>query len=229
MKKYLPLLLLCGISTANAGLIAEYDFSAASGTSQVATTVNSNFTATSLSLNNSDNTATAFGNHFYMNGWDTTINLNKYYETTISSLASNFFLSDITFSLEEISDLASDWSFRTSSDGFSSDYSSGSFGGGLNAGEVTDFSIDMSSLGVLTSPLTLRWYMTSDNFSETAGFANHECPDEGCGLSDVGQDLVINGNISAVPVPAAVWLLGSGLIGLIGMRKKTSKLPVLSA
>jgi len=29
---------------------------------------------------------------------------------------------------------------------------------------------------------------------------------------------------AAVPAPAAVWLLGSGLIGLIGMRKKSRKL-----
>lgn len=32
----------------------------------------------------------------------------------------------------------------------------------------------------------------------------------------------INFSTSAVPVPAAMWLLGSGLIGLIGMRKKSS-------
>ena len=30
--------------------------------------------------------------------------------------------------------------------------------------------------------------------------------------------------VSAVPAPTAVWLLGSGLIGLIGMKKKPSKL-----
>ena len=35
-------------------------------------------------------------------------------------------------------------------------------------------------------------------------------------------------NTSVVPVPAAVWLFGSGLFGLIGMRKKTSKLFVLA-
>lgn len=29
-------------------------------------------------------------------------------------------------------------------------------------------------------------------------------------------------SVSAVPVPAAVWLFGSGLLGLLGMRKKTS-------
>lgn len=30
-------------------------------------------------------------------------------------------------------------------------------------------------------------------------------------------------NLSAVPLPAAVWLLSSGLIGLIGIKKKSSK------
>ncbi|HIB83546.1 MAG TPA: VPLPA-CTERM sorting domain-containing protein, partial [Chromatiaceae bacterium] len=32
-----------------------------------------------------------------------------------------------------------------------------------------------------------------------------------------------NVNVSDVPVPAAVWLFGSGLIGLVGMaRRKTA-------
>jgi len=34
---------------------------------------------------------------------------------------------------------------------------------------------------------------------------------------------VRSGQVSAVPVPAAVWLLGSGLIGLIGARRKLKK------
>ena len=36
-------------------------------------------------------------------------------------------------------------------------------------------------------------------------------------------------SVSEVPIPAAVWLFGSGLIGLIGMRKKSSKISRLSA
>jgi hypothetical protein len=35
---------------------------------------------------------------------------------------------------------------------------------------------------------------------------------------------VRDGDIGAVPIPAAAWLFGSGLLGLIGVaRKKTAK------
>ncbi len=34
---------------------------------------------------------------------------------------------------------------------------------------------------------------------------------------------------SPVPVPAATWLFGSGLIGLVGMRRKLPKVSILSA
>jgi hypothetical protein len=39
----------------------------------------------------------------------------------------------------------------------------------------------------------------------------------------LGISLVLEGTLTAVPVPAAVWLFGSGLIGLIGIatRKKS--------
>ena len=30
-------------------------------------------------------------------------------------------------------------------------------------------------------------------------------------------------NVSPVPIPGAAWLLGSGLIGLVGIRKKFKK------
>jgi len=35
-------------------------------------------------------------------------------------------------------------------------------------------------------------------------------------------------NVSSVPVPVAIWLFGSGLVGLIGMRKKTVRFSALS-
>jgi hypothetical protein len=35
----------------------------------------------------------------------------------------------------------------------------------------------------------------------------------------------VTGGVSAVPVPAAVWLFGSGLIGLTAMKRTSPKLP----
>jgi len=42
------------------------------------------------------------------------------------------------------------------------------------------------------------------------------------------SELSDNIQVSAVPVPAAVWLFGSGLIGLWGVRKKSSTIPMPS-
>lgn len=44
---------------------------------------------------------------------------------------------------------------------------------------------------------------------------------------DFSYEIIINGSVSTVPAPAAVWLLGSGLIALYGIsqRRKHSLLP----
>ena len=40
------------------------------------------------------------------------------------------------------------------------------------------------------------------------------------GLSSPGADFALAGSLSAVPVPAAVWMFGSGLIGLVGIARR---------
>jgi len=64
--------------------------------------------------------------------------------------------------------------------------------------DTVDFEIDLAGTGLLDgSELALRWEFTCAN--------------------DVIEGAV---DVPAVPVPAAVWLFGSGLIGLIGIARR---------
>jgi large repetitive protein len=47
---------------------------------------------------------------------------------------------------------------------------------------------------------------------------NQGIGDEAWGIDNV----IISDNASSVPIPAAFWLLGSGLVGLVGLRKRTA-------
>ncbi len=40
------------------------------------------------------------------------------------------------------------------------------------------------------------------------------------GLAQSGADFALAGALTAVPVPAAVWLFGSGLLGLVGVARR---------
>src|SRR3546814_10044623 len=73
----------------------------------------------------------------------TTVDPNRYYEATIGA-ASAFTLSTIDFSLENLFG-NSTFVLRSSADGFAADLGAGAF----TEGDVTDFSVDVSSLGIL--------------------------------------------------------------------------------
>lgn len=207
LKVFFAGLVLSVSSLANAGLIVEYDYSPASGTTLNASYTASNYVASGLTLNNAANTANAFGNHFYHNGWDATFNANKYYEATISN-ANLFTFDSLSFALENTSGTSTYW-LRSSLDGFAADLATGNFSGGL----VTNFSSDLSTLGGINAPVSFRWFIAS---TTTAGFANHECPGAGCNFVDVGQDL----QFFAVPEPSTLAIFALGLMGLISRRFK---------
>ena len=46
----------------------------------------------------------------------------------------------------------------------------------------------------------------------------------GCGVDASFDNITITTDVSAVPVPAAVWLFGSGLLGLVGVARRKKAL-----
>jgi hypothetical protein len=233
MKKFCGTL-ICGVmlaasaSITQAAVIAQYDLlqadlTVAPGNGSLApSTVASGFTASNLTVNNAVSTVSQFGNHFYFDGWDTTVNASKYYETTLSS-ATPYTLGALTYSVE-VADADSGsntatFYLRSSLDGYVGNIDVQTVTGGL----VTNNSVDLSGLGLLSGSTTFRWFVTSNSSTNIVGFANHQCDpgslfDAGCGLADVGLDVTFNG----VPAPATLALMGLGLAG-IGYRRKQLK------
>ncbi len=81
----------------------------------------------------------------------------------------------------------------------------------LSTNSQGNIDVDLYDPGDLTNPLASLWDVTHAPFA--SGIV-------GIGASDEAtfNDFSLTGN--AVPIPGAVWLLGSGFIGLIGLRKK---------
>ena len=223
LKGLVASLALAASGFANAGLITEYDFTNATGTSVAATNTESGFLASLLSLTNAQNTTGAFNSHFYHNFWDTTKNVNKYYSFTLSNLTDNFDIERMTFSLEDTTAGANSWFLSSSLDNFQSTLSSGVIGT-LNQGEVVPFDISFNNLVTTNNSIEFRFYMTGQNTSERVGFANHTWGDENHpneGDLHYGyEELSIYGSVVDVPEPSTLAIFVLSIMGLASRKFK---------
>lgn len=71
-----------------------------------------------------------------------------------------------------------------------------------------------------TLQLFAYWSGTEFDSSDAWAFAFGDQGSIDQGISDFYSWAVHAGNVGAVPVPAAVWLFGSGMIGLLGVAKR---------
>ncbi|MDY6990725.1 MAG: VPLPA-CTERM sorting domain-containing protein [Thermodesulfobacteriota bacterium] len=78
--------------------------------------------------------------------------------------------------------------------------------------------------GLTDSGLPQRFYVPPTATRLFLGFIDTASPDYLPGsYHDNSGSLTATLEISAVPIPNAVWLLGSGLIGLVGIRRRLQK------
>lgn len=218
MKKLgLVIALALGFASAGASaeVIATYDLHKASGTTTPVESTATGFTATALTRS-AALTGSAFDQHFYFNGWDTTLNTAKYLTLTIGH-AGSYQLGLMTFSVESTDTPSSTVYVRSSKDNFAANVDS--FTWASQSTDVTNGDFDFSGLGNLAGSTELRFYFTAANSSIFNGFANHQVGGAGGGAPDVGRDIAING-AAVIPEPSVFGLLGLGLAGLVVARRK---------
>ena len=88
---------------------------------------------------------------------------------------------------------------------------------GIDVNVVDVLAVDLSTSRALPNLYGVRRQISSDEYAGGAHFAGNSF------ISSGADDLAFKTFVTPVPIPPAVWLFGSGLLGLVGMarRKKT--------
>ena len=175
--------------------------------------VAADISASLLSATNTLGTNT-FGNHFYFTNWDTTINLAKYYQNTLTvAPGKTLCLTDVSYSVEATNTIST-FAVRSSLDGFTANIDFFN----TNGVSVTNRTSNLTGLGPITGAITFRFYATAPISAARMGFANHLPGGAGAGSEIPGRNIVFSGKV--VPEPSSGVLLLISLCGLITRRGK---------
>ena len=90
----------------------------------------------------------------------------------------------------------------------------GTLGGFVNSGSKGKTEASLTNLA--TTPVTQGlWYFANANATTSAGTLALTLQ-----TNADGSTTVLNGNVASTPIPPAFFLMGSGLLGMVGLRRK---------
>lgn len=202
-------------------LIAEWDTTGMAGTeaSRIGTTLASHIDVGNLTRS-TGLTGNTGSNSMNTKGWNGT-NSDDYLEFNLT-VESGFTatLGDLWIGTKSSSTGPGTMGFYTSKDSYASAFYT-VIQDGVNYKNDT---IDLSFLGPISGSFSIRLYEVGDTGANGAGATysggTFRVTDYYEGSA---YNIGISGTVapvSAVPVPAAAWLLGSGLLSLIGLKRK---------
>lgn len=220
------LALILNVGGVNASIVDNArSTSGGNGTAATAQDVESNFTTGggNANITNSNNS-----------NWEwvsITTNDQGYTDSNLDGSSFDFFTFEVFAGQQFIFDIDTDAvspdpdSILRLYDGARLDDTQISFNDDMSGTPTFEFTLDDGSQDVVDSLLyhtfasdgsaTLR--VSECNFS----FSTREC-DEGVLSKNATYALQISRSLSPVPVPAAVWLFGTALIGFVGMSRRTT-------
>lgn len=219
MKRVLQVLVavLFLVGTASADIVAGWDMYGQPGDQVFTSGYGSTETTAFNMVRGSGLAANSGDNSFNSKGWDGT-NAEDYIEFGFSVLSGySVTLEELWIGTRSSNTGPGTLGVYTSLDGYTNPiYEISQIGS-----DYSNSIIDLSSLGSVSGDFYVRLIEIGDTQADgsgaTAGTGTFRVADYYDGTY---IDTHFEGTISPVPIPAAVWLLGSGLIGLVGVRRK---------
>jgi hypothetical protein len=217
MKKLCIALLITSVATLSYGdLLAGWDMAGLAGNEA---SVNAQTTGTSVDTctlsRGAGLVADTGANYFDSVSWSTGTAVtdaqsgNNYLSMSLAATAGNTLsITNISWNMNRTSTSASDYTLRSSADGFTADlYTWNPMDTATGGGDIDDVAVSVSGAAV-------EFRLYGWNASSTAGSTRFR------NLS--GDDIEFMGTVAAVPEPTTVGLLTLGLAGLLVYRKRRS-------
>lgn len=216
----------CDVDNAQAAIIAQYTFpgpdtALETGPQYDSTTTASGVTASPITepgnlILEISSAATTPANAPFLRSVDSNatsaadaVTGNEYFEFTVSpGVGSELDLASLTFNVARGGgSTPRGYVVRSSADGYSTDLSTADVATVRPAYTAVNVSLADAAFQNLITPLGFRFYIYAPGAGSSVDF----------------DDITLNGEVTAVPEPSAIALLGLGIVGMVAVARRRSR------